>query len=156
MTRDLKLILTLFIIGGGLLVFIYSGAVTIKRVRQLEELKDRGVLKTAILSELPSAHGSGPRAEPDFSYKIQESEVSGFIKGRGPFKISLGSHSVKDLEKPPVVGETIEITYINDSVHAPFKVETKHINYAWAVLSITSIITLFSTLGLVFVVRFIL
>jgi hypothetical protein len=156
MTRDLKLILTLFLIGGGLLFFLYSGAVTIKRVRQLEALKERGVVKEAVLMELPSAHGSGPKAEPDFSYKIKDSDVVGFIKGRGPFKIPLGSHSVKDLKKPPVSGETIEIQYLNESVHAPFKVETKHIYYAWAVLSITSIITLFSTLGLIFVVRYVL
>lgn len=156
MTRDLKLILTLFLIGGGLLFFLYSGTVTIKRVRQLEALKESGAVKEAVLMELPTAHGSGPKAEPDFSYKIKDSETLGFIKGRGPFKIALGSHSVKDLKEPPVSGEIIEIQYLNESVHAPFKVETKHINYAWAVLSITSIITLFSTLGLIFVVRFVL
>mgnify|MGYP000873044588 CR=1 FL=1 len=156
MIKDLKLILTLFLIGGGLLTLFYSGFVTINRVRELEALKKNSVKKEGILIELPKAHGSGPKNEPDYSYKIKDSEVLGFIKGRGPFRIPLGSHSVKDLENPPVPGETLEVSYINDLVHAPFTVQDKHINYAWAVLSITSIITLFSTLGLVFVVRFIL
>lgn len=156
MKRDLKLILTLFLIGGGLLTVFYSGYATIKRIKELESLKKNGVSKEAILIERPKAHGSGPKGEPDYSYKIKDSEIIGYIKGRGPFRIPLGTHSVKDLKEPPVAGEVIEISYLNASVHAPFKVEDKHINYAWAVLSITSIITLFSTLGLIFVVRFIL
>mgnify|MGYP001316354196 CR=1 FL=1 len=156
MKRDLKIILTLFLIGGGILILFYSCFVTFNRVNELQSIRKDGITKEAIISQLPKAHGSGPKAEPDYSYKIKDSEISGFIKGRGPFRIPLGSHSVKDLKNPPVPGETIEISYIDDSVHAPFKVEDKHISYAWAVLSITSIITLFSTLGLIFVVRFIL